>query len=166
MYSTLYQKESARDIIQEEIRVEEEVAIKHRTTTMYRYYFLINDYEVPVRPSDYRAYKVGDKFEYYLYSKNDVVKEDRRNYSFAEGLLGLLAEGVVFWTAISYMNVNTRAGSANENTKNKDNAKGSTKDNANTVATGRFILLIFIVFLMVVLGHYMKIIYYFIYLFT
>ena len=63
VYSTAYEKEFTHGVIEKEITVEEEVAVKRRTTTMYTYFFEIDGHKVMVRPSDCRDYEVGDEFD-------------------------------------------------------------------------------------------------------
>lgn len=108
VYSTMYEKEEACGTIKKVICVEEEITGKRRTTTVYSYFFKIDDYEVAVRPSDCREHEVGDTFDYYIYSRNDEIKAEIRNYTLAKGIFGLLAEIAVFFVVISYMCVDTR----------------------------------------------------------
>jgi len=107
VYSTAYEKEFTHGVIEKEITVEEEVAVKRRTTTMYTYFFEIDGHKVMVRPSDCRDYEVGDEFDFYVYSRNGKIRADSREYTFWQGILGLLAEVAIFYLAISYMRVDT-----------------------------------------------------------
>ena len=129
VYSAVYEKEFARGVIEKEITVEEEVAVKRRTTTIYTYFFEIDGYKVAVRPSDCRDYKIGEEFDFYIYSHNGKIKADSREYTLRHGILGLLAEIVAFYVTISYMRVDTGK-SAERKNKTRENGEEKSEQDA------------------------------------
>lgn len=106
-YPLFYEKQDMSGTIEEVTMQKEDVHVRYKTTDMPTYYFLVNDTAVRVTPSIAREYEAGDSFDYIQYSKEDKVIGESREYFLWQGILGILAEIVIFAIAVSYFCVDT-----------------------------------------------------------
>ena len=102
-YSVAYEKEQVTGIIEEISYDTVSFHVRYKAVDFRDYYFVIDGVQVRVPNSDGYGHRVGDTYEFWLYTDGSKKVGSAWKYQFFHGLLGLLPEIMIIVTAFAFI---------------------------------------------------------------